>query len=77
MIIVNQKINELINFNNVVRIYRQENDEKKVWEIGVDMVDGNYYTLGEYRTRERAIEIVLEISRNIEYDVKLYEMPEE
>lgn len=54
MIIINQK-NQVVNYDNVIKMY------VNCTEIGIETTDGNYDTLGEYKTKERANSILNEI----------------
>ena len=64
MIIVSQSKKEIINFDNVTTIYIQENEQENKFEIGVDTIV-DYYTLGEYKTEERAKEVLQEFEISI------------
>ena len=66
MIIVNQDKTEIINFDNTLNIALYEDDENG-WEIyaGMKAPDDNYRTLGYYKTKERAKEVLLEIMRAV------------
>lgn len=63
----------------VDNIFLDANHEDK----RISTYDGDSITLGEYKTKERAIEILDEIQEYMNFDIKLkletciYEMPEE
>lgn len=67
MIIVNQDKTEIINFDNTLNIALYEDDENG-WEIyaGMKAPDDNYRTLGYYKTKERAKEVLQEIIKKYE-----------
>ena len=62
MIIVSQDREDIINFDNVKMINREEN------RISVDanFSKGDFYCIAEYATEERAKEVLKEISNAIE-----------
>ena len=67
MIIINQDKTEIINFDNTLNIALYEDDENG-WEIyaGMKAPDDNYRTLGYYKTKERAKEVLQEIIKKYE-----------
>ena len=90
MIIVSQDKEEIINFDNMTRVYITfDEDDDYVW-IRTETVDSLYEDLGYYKTEARAKEVLQEIiskykttlynSKTNETVVnvpKVYEMPEE
>lgn len=80
MIIVSQNKKEIVNFNNVIQIlitYCAEDDTG--FFIRYKDTDGMFDDLGEYKTEERAKEVLQEIvSHYYNYELtKVYTMPEE
>lgn len=84
MIIVSQDKTKIVNFDNLTQIYRTQDEEKTVFFIRYETVDSLYDDLGEYKTEERAKEVLQEIiQKHIECNdyfigyVKnnVYEMP--
>ena len=89
MIIVNQDRDKIVNFGNLTQIYITQDEEKIACFIRFETVDSLYDDLGEYKTEERAKEVLQEIvskykttlynSKTNETVVnipKVYEMPE-
>ena len=64
MIIVSQD-KHLLNYNNVVDIYKTIGTEKNV-RIEATTANDDYVDLGEYDTEERADEVLEEIIRKLE-----------
>lgn len=80
MIIVNQDKTEIINFDNTLNIALYK-DDKNGWEIyaGMKAPDDNYRTLGYYKTKERAKEIlqkIITVYHGAEMLMPVFEMPE-
>lgn len=73
MLIVSQNREEIINTENIIRVYIQENKVENVFEIGVDATDNTYYTLGNYSTKEKAMDELNHIARYYPYE-GVYEM---
>ena len=93
MIIVSQDKDKIVNFDNLTQIYITRDEEEKSYFIRYETVDSLYDDLGEYKTEERAKEVLQEIMKkyleikcfyNSKYEVmqaieqpKVYEMPVE
>ena len=90
MIIVSQDKTKIVNFDNLTQIYITQDEEKTATFIRYETVDSLYDDLGEYKTEERAKEVLQEIvskykttlynSKTNETVVnipKVYEMPKE
>ena len=88
MIIVSQDKTKIVNFDNLIQIYITQDEEETANFIRYESVDSLYEDLGEYKTEERAKEVLQEIiskykttlynSRTNETVVnipKVYEMP--
>lgn len=85
MIIVSQDKEKIFNFDNLTQIYITTDEEETEYEIRCESVDSLYETLGEYKTEERAKEVLQEIATTYA-DVNeyidnsngrgIYEMPE-
>ncbi len=73
MIIVSQDKKQMVNFNNIEIIFLQE---KEVWYQGIY---GAGYELAEYKTEERAKEVLQDIIEiyKVAIPTAVYEMPEE
>lgn len=72
MIIVSQDREDIINFDNVKMINREEN------RISVDanFGRGDFYCIAEYETEKRAKEVLQEIVNIYVRECKTYIMPE-
>ena len=90
MIIINQDRDKIVNFGNLTQVYITQDEEKIAYFIRFETVDSLYDDLGEYKTEERAKEVLQEIvskykttlynSKTNETVVnvpKVYEMPKE
>ena len=90
MLIVNQDRDKIVNFGNLTQVYITQDEEKIACFIRFETVDSLYDDLGEYKTEERAKEVLQEIiskykttlynSKTNETVVnipKVYEMPTE
>ena len=93
MIIVSQDKTKIVNFDNLTQIYITQDEEKTATFIRYETVDSLYDDLGQYKTEERAKEVLQEIMKkyleikcfyNSKYEVmqaieqpKVYEMPVE
>ena len=89
MIIVEQDKTYLINFENTAQISLAVNTKGDTYAIMAQTIDGEQVVLGEYKTEERAKEILQEIitrynswetlksGQAIEKCSPVYEMPEE
>ena len=90
MLIVNQDRDKIVNFGNLTQVYITQDEEKIACFIRFETVDSLYDDLGEYKTEERAKEVLQEIvskykttlynSKTNETVVnipKVYEMPKE
>ena len=64
MIIISQDRTEIINFDNTLNIALYEDDDDRGWQIyaGMKAPDDNYRILGYYVTKERAKEVLMEIT---------------
>ena len=61
MIIVSQDKTKIVNFDNLTQIYITQDEEKTATFIRYETVDSVYDDLGEYKTKERAKEVLQEI----------------
>lgn len=61
MIIVSQDRDKIVNFGNLTQVYITQDEEKIAWFIRFETVDSLYDDLGEYKTEERAKEVLQEI----------------
>ena len=90
MLIVNQDRDKIVNFGNLTQVYITQDEEKIACFIRFETVDSLYDDLGEYKTEERAKEILQEIinayldcneqnylSEFAYVKNKVYEMPKE
>lgn len=93
MIIVSQDKTKIVNFDNLTQIYITRDEEETATFIRYETVDSLYDDLGEYKTEERAKEVLQEIMKkyldikcfyNSKYEVmqaieqpKVFEMPVE
>lgn len=84
MIIVSQDKTKIVNFDNLTQIYITQDEEEKSYFIRYETVDSLYDDLGEYKTEERAKEVLAEITEfwknGAMSDYKgfiCYEMPED
>lgn len=66
MIIVSQDGEKIINFNNITQVYITFDEDDYSFWVRIETVDSVYEDLGNYKTEERAKEVLEEI-------VKLYE----
>lgn len=89
MIILSQDKEKIVNFDNLTQVYITQDEEEIACFIRFETVDSLYDDLGEYKTEERAKEVLQEIvskykttlynSKTNETVVnvpKVYEMPE-
>lgn len=93
MIIVSQDKTKIVNFDNLTQIYITRDEEETATFIRYETVDSLYDDLGQYKTEERAKEVLQEIIdkfmeygqiQNLAGDIKQvceipkkYEMPKE
>ena len=70
MIIVSQNKDNIINFDNLTQVYITQDEEEKAYFIRFETVDSLYDDLGEYKTEERAKEVLQEIVNK--YKTTLY-----
>ena len=70
MLIVNQDRDKIVNFGNLTQVYITQDEEKIAWFIRFETVDSLYDDLGEYKTEERAKEVLQEIVNK--YKTTLY-----
>lgn len=75
MLIMNQNRNMLINLDNVCEITTSFVDPAQMG-IDVSFNDGEFETIGSYRTEERALEVLEKIAKSIGATDVFY-MPEE
>ena len=61
MIIINQDKDKIVNFDNLTQVYITQDEEKTAYFIRFETVDSLYDDLGEYKTEERAKEVLQEI----------------
>lgn len=61
MIIVSQDKTKIVNFDNLTQVYITQDEEKISCFIRFETVDSLYEDLGEYKTEERAKEVLQEI----------------
>lgn len=66
MIIVSQDKTKIVNFDNLTQIYITQDEEKTATFIRYETVDSLYDDLGEYKTEERAKEVLQDISLRYE-----------
>lgn len=69
MLIVNQDRDKIVNFGNLTQVYITQ-DEETAYFIRFETVDSLYDDLGEYKTEERAKEVLQEIVNK--YKTTLY-----
>ena len=67
MIIVSQDKTKIVNFDNLTQIYITQDEEKTATFIRYETVDSLYDDLGEYKTEERAKEVLQEIIKSYRY----------
>ena len=85
MIIVSQDKTKIVNFDNLTQIYITQDEEKTATFIRYETVDSLYDDLGEYKTEERAKEVLQEIIDMYKFNRceavgqknALYRMPED
>lgn len=86
MLIISQDKGKIINFDNITQVYITQYEEKTACFIRFETVDSLCDGLGEYKTKERAKEVLQEIIKayketNYEYENcwclrnVIYEMP--
>ena len=61
MIIVSQDKEKIVNFDNLTQVYITQDEEETAYFIRYETVDSLYDDLGEYKTEERAKEVLQEI----------------
>ena len=61
MIIVSQDKDKIVNFDNLTQIYITRDEEETATFIRYETVGGLYDDLGQYKTEERAKEVLQEI----------------
>lgn len=64
MIIVSQDKTKIVNFDNLIQIYITQDEEETANFIRYESVDSLYDNLGEYKTEERAKEVLQEIIKS-------------
>lgn len=77
MIIIGQDKDIAVNFNNIdaIKIGNTRNQYRET--IYARLSSDYFYKIGEYKTEERAEEILRDIAHWYEIDAKVYRMPEE
>ncbi len=75
MLIMNQNRNMLINLDNVCEITTSFVDPAQM-DIDISFTNGEFETIGSYRTEERALEVLQKIAKSIGATEVFY-MPEE
>lgn len=78
MLIVNQDRDKIVNFGNLTQVYITQDEEKIACFIRFETVDSLYDDLGEYKTEERAKEVLQEIIEihRVAIPTGEYQMPE-
>ena len=61
MLILSQDKTKIVNFDNLIQIYITQDEEETANFIRYESVDSLYDDLGEYKTEERAKEVLQEI----------------
>ena len=61
MIIVSQDKEKIVNFDNLTQVYITQDEEETAYFIRFETIDSLYDDLGEYKTEERAKEVLQEI----------------
>ena len=64
MIIVSQDKTKIVNFDNLIQIYITQDEEETANFIRYESVDSLYDDLGQYKTEERAKEVLQEIIKS-------------
>ena len=77
MIIVSQDKTKMVNFDNLIQIYITQDEEETANFIRYESVDSLYEDLGEYKTEERAKEVLQEIVNTYVRECKTYIMPKD
>ena len=67
MIIESQDKTKIVNFDNLTQIYITRDEEETATFIRYETVDSLYDDLGEYKTEERAKEVLQEIIKSYRY----------
>lgn len=90
MIIVSQDKEKIVNFDNLTQVYITQDEEETAYFIRYETVDSLYDDLGEYKTEERAKEVLAEMIKsyrdyrtaecdgytNVLQETAVFEMPE-
>lgn len=76
MIIIGQDKDIAVNFNNIdaIKIGNTRNQYRET--IYARLSSDYFYKIGEYRTEERAEEVLRDIAHWYEIEAKVYRMPE-
>lgn len=77
MIIVSQDKEKIINFENLVEIYINKDDEEEYYYLRCESVCGLYEDLGKYSTEERAKKVLRKMIQFKYVSNKVFEMPAE
>lgn len=78
MIIESQDKTKIVNFDNLTQIYITQDEEETAFFIRYETVDSLYDDLGEYKTEERAKEVLQKIVKEYRaYRTAVFEMPKE
>jgi hypothetical protein len=77
MIIIGQDKDIAVNFNNIdaIKIGNTRNQYRET--IYARLSSDYFYKIGEYKTEERAEEVLRDIAHWYEIEAKVYRMPEE
>lgn len=62
MRIVSQDKEKIVNFDNLTQLYITQDEEETAYFIRYETVDSLYDDLGKYETKERAKEVLQEIT---------------
>ena len=68
MIIVSQDKEKIVNFDNLTQVYITQDEEETAYFIRYETVDSLYDDLGEYKTEERAKEVLAGIINMYEFN---------
>jgi len=77
MIILSQDKNEIINFNNIVRLSVSNNSKGQFLIEAHNFCDDFETVIGFYETQERAKEVLQEIVNTYVRECRTYIMPED
>ena len=77
MLILSQDKTKIVNFDNLIQIYITQDEEETANFIRYESVDSLYDDLGEYKTEERAKEVLQEIVNTYVRECKTYIIPKD